>query len=75
MVSRRKVAKSFFSEAKEVARGRKRASLPHPAGTMNIHEYQAKELFEKFGVPSPQGQVADTAAEAKAVAEKIGNGN
>ena len=39
---------------------------------MNIHEYQAKELFEKFGVPSPKGKVADSAADAKSVAEEIG---
>jgi len=39
---------------------------------MNIHEYQAKELFEKFGVPSPKGQVAGTAEEAEAAANSIG---
>ncbi|HEX2747589.1 MAG TPA: ADP-forming succinate--CoA ligase subunit beta [Verrucomicrobiales bacterium] len=39
---------------------------------MNIHEYQAKELFVKFGVPTPAGEVASTAAEAKAAAEKLG---
>jgi succinyl-CoA synthetase beta subunit len=42
---------------------------------MNIHEYQAKELFEKFGVPSPNGKVAGSAAEAQAAAEEIGGGN
>jgi succinyl-CoA synthetase beta subunit len=31
---------------------------------MNIHEYQAKELFDRFGVPSPKGKVASTAKEA-----------
>jgi succinyl-CoA synthetase beta subunit len=31
---------------------------------MNIHEYQAKELFDRFGVPSPQGKVASTPKEA-----------
>lgn len=40
---------------------------------MNIHEYQAKELFEKFGVPSPAGQVASTPDEAFAAAEAIGD--
>jgi succinyl-CoA synthetase beta subunit len=30
---------------------------------MNIHEYQAKALFEKFGVPVPQGAAAKSAAE------------
>ena len=39
---------------------------------MNIHEYQAKELFEKFGVPSPKGQVAGTAEEAESAANSIG---
>ncbi len=40
---------------------------------MNIHEYQAKELFEKFGVATPRGKVADTAAAAKAAAVEIGS--
>ena len=31
---------------------------------MNIHEYQAKELFDKFGVPSPKGRAASTPKEA-----------
>ncbi len=42
---------------------------------MNIHEYQAKELFEKYGVASPNGQVAETAEEAKAAAQALGGGN
>ncbi len=25
---------------------------------MKIHEYQAKELFKKFGVPVPEGGIA-----------------
>jgi succinyl-CoA synthetase beta subunit len=39
---------------------------------MNIHEYQAKELFQKFGVPTPQGKVAETAEQARAAAAEIG---
>lgn len=39
---------------------------------MNIHEYQAKELFEKFGVASPAGKVATTAAEAGVAARALG---
>jgi succinyl-CoA synthetase beta subunit len=39
---------------------------------MNIHEYQAKELFDKFAVPSPRGQVAETPAEAEAAAREVG---
>jgi len=31
---------------------------------MNIHEYQAKELFDRFGVPSPKGKAASTPKEA-----------
>ncbi len=40
---------------------------------MNIHEYQAKELFEKFGVATPRGRVADTAAEAAEAALGLGS--
>jgi len=40
---------------------------------MNIHEYQAKELFDKFAVPSPQGKVAGTPEEAEAAAKAIGS--
>ena len=40
---------------------------------MNIHEYQAKELFEKFGVATPKGQVADTPEAAKEVAASLGS--
>ena len=39
---------------------------------MNIHEYQARELFEKFGVATTRGEVASTADEAAAVAGKLG---
>ena len=39
---------------------------------MNIHEYQAKELFEKFGVATPKGKVASTAEEAGAIARELG---
>ncbi|MDP6860234.1 MAG: ADP-forming succinate--CoA ligase subunit beta [Verrucomicrobiales bacterium] len=38
---------------------------------MNIHEYQAKELFEQFNVPSPQGRVAETAEQAQKIAEEL----
>ncbi|HEY5891896.1 MAG TPA: ADP-forming succinate--CoA ligase subunit beta [Chthoniobacterales bacterium] len=39
---------------------------------MNIHEYQARELFAKFGVATQPGKVAFTPDEAKAVADKLG---
>ena len=39
---------------------------------MNIHEYQAKEILDKFGVPTPHAEVASTPAEAKEIASRIG---
>lgn len=42
---------------------------------MNIHEYQAKELMEKFGVATPKGKVADTPEKAEAIANEIGGSN
>ncbi|MEJ5368078.1 MAG: ADP-forming succinate--CoA ligase subunit beta [Bryobacteraceae bacterium] len=39
---------------------------------MKIHEYQAKEILSRYGVPIPRGRVASTAAEARAIAEEIG---
>ena len=38
---------------------------------MNIHEYQAKELFDQFSVPSPKGRVAETAEQAQQIAEEL----
>ena len=39
---------------------------------MNIHEYQAKELFDRFGVPSPKGAAASSAKEAGDAAAALG---
>ena len=39
---------------------------------MKIHEYQAKEIFRRFGVPTPRGEVAATPDEARAAAERLG---
>ncbi len=41
---------------------------------MNIHEYQAKELFREYGIPVPDGRVAHTEQQALSVAEKINGG-
>jgi succinyl-CoA synthetase beta subunit len=38
---------------------------------MNVHEYQAKEVFRRFGIPVPEGQPADTAEQAERVAESL----
>lgn len=39
---------------------------------MNFHEYQAKELFAKYGIPVPAGIVARTPDEAVAAAKNLG---
>ena len=39
---------------------------------MNIHEYQAKQIFAKYGVPTPRGIVANTPVQAVANAEELG---
>ena len=39
---------------------------------MNIHEYQARELFEQFGVATSKGRVATTPEEAMAAARGLG---
>jgi succinyl-CoA synthetase beta subunit len=39
---------------------------------MKLHEYQSKQLFGKYGVPVPQGIVAETPEAARAAAERIG---
>ena len=39
---------------------------------MNLHEYQAKQLFARYAIPVPQGRVAATPAEAAAAAEALG---
>ncbi len=44
------------------------------APRMNIHEYQAKELLEKFGAATTRGKVAATPEEADTIAHEIGAG-
>ncbi len=39
---------------------------------MNIHEYQAKQIFAQYGVPTPRGIVANTPEEAVKAAEELG---
>jgi succinyl-CoA synthetase beta subunit len=39
---------------------------------MKIHEYQAKAILAKFGVPVPRGEVATKKDEARAAAERLG---
>ncbi|MBS0579872.1 MAG: ADP-forming succinate--CoA ligase subunit beta [Proteobacteria bacterium] len=39
---------------------------------MNLHEYQAKEVFRSYGIPVPTGKVASSAEEAVAAAQGLG---
>jgi succinyl-CoA synthetase beta subunit len=39
---------------------------------MKIHEYQAKEVFRRFGVPTPRGEMVTSPEDARAVAERLG---
>ena len=39
---------------------------------MDLYEYQGKELFRRFGIPTSEGRVAATPAEARAAAEELG---
>src|SRR3954452_25164732 len=43
-----------------------------PDHTMKIHEYQAKGILAKYGVPVPQGEVIFNASDAAAVAGRLG---
>jgi len=38
---------------------------------VDLFEYQAKQLFAEYGVPVPQGKVASTASEARAIADEF----
>src|SRR2546423_14305418 len=69
-------------EAPTRSRRRKRAistriafpavSPPTPPPAMNIHEYQGKEIFRKFGVPTPRGFPAFSVDEAVDAAKRLG---
>lgn len=39
---------------------------------MNLHEYQAKKILKKYGIPIPEFGIASSAEEAKNVAEELG---
>ncbi|PIE59788.1 MAG: ADP-forming succinate--CoA ligase subunit beta [Desulfobulbus propionicus] len=39
---------------------------------MKIHEYQAKELFRKYNVPTPNGKLAYTTEEVEKIADEFG---
>ena len=39
---------------------------------MKVHEYQAKEILRRYGVPTPRGIVTENADEARAAAKELG---
>jgi len=38
---------------------------------MKIHEYQAKSLLKEFNIPLPEGELAESPEDAKAIAKKL----
>jgi succinyl-CoA synthetase beta subunit len=41
---------------------------------VNLHEYQAREILRRHGIPVPDAEVARTPAEARAIATRLGGG-
>ena len=39
---------------------------------MNLHEYQSKRIFAKYGIPIPEGEVATSPVEARDIARRLG---
>lgn len=39
--------------------------------TVKIHEFQAKKIFSSYGIPVPEGEVAETPEQVRDIAEKI----
>ena len=39
---------------------------------MNLHEYQSKQLFARYAIPTPKGEVADSPEGAVAAARNLG---
>jgi len=50
---------------------RESSALSRASPAMNIHEYQAKELLQKFGVATTRGKVASSPEEAEQIAREI----
>lgn len=39
---------------------------------MRLHEYQAKQIFAKYGIPVPKGRIAGASSEVRQVSEELG---
>jgi succinyl-CoA synthetase beta subunit len=53
--------------------GARQANSTFARSPMNIHEYQAKELLQKFDVATTRGRVASTLDEAEQIARELGD--
>src|SRR5438105_10744060 len=53
---------------------RESSAVSRASPAMNIHEYQAKELLEKFGVATSRGKVASSPEEAEQIARALAPG-
>ena len=60
------------AEVPSAVRFRHNGFFPDPTEErMNLHEYQAKEVFASYGIPVPKGRVAATADEAVAAHQRV----
>jgi succinyl-CoA synthetase beta subunit len=41
---------------------------------VNLHEYQARDILRRHGIPVPPGEVAETPDQARAIAQRLGGG-
>jgi len=39
---------------------------------VNLHEYQARDLLKRYGIPVPDANVADTPEQARSIAQRLG---
>jgi succinyl-CoA synthetase beta subunit len=39
---------------------------------VNLHEYQARDILRRYGIPVPAGDVAETPDQARAIAQRLG---
>src|SRR5213596_639822 len=72
-VKKLRVARYELRAAIPVAtRNSQRATRDKTPRAMKVHEYQAKEILRRYGVPTPRGVVVETPDEARAAAKELG---
>ena len=59
-------------DARTRARAGPRGRGGRLARALDLHEYQGKELFRRYGIPVSDGRLATSPAEARAAAEELG---